>query len=74
VNEGCRLWLGNWVSGEGPSLQAAADDLVDRLSHLAHAFAVDGLEPHGTASPMRMLAALGRQVTSVDDQRELVIG
>lgn len=39
---GCRLSLGGWVYGEGPTLQEASDDLVVRLLNLAICFRASG--------------------------------
>jgi hypothetical protein len=76
VGDPCRLWLGSWLCGEGPSQQAAADDLVDRLTHLARSLPLPDATPaaeHAT-SPMRLLAALGRKVTTLEHRRVVVLG
>jgi hypothetical protein len=77
----CRVWLGGWLCGEGDTMQAAADDLVDRAITLASGLGASPLAPTPTAntgepsrSVIRLLWRLGRRVSRAEGEQELVFG
>ena len=73
----CRLSLGGFVHGEGPTLQEAADDLVHRLLTLAMSFRTSGFRfsPEGPLIDLRwfdFLYELGAIAARGGDIRERV--
>jgi hypothetical protein len=74
-----RLWLGDWVAGEGPTMQAAADDLVDRVVAAARTMRAAGFRgARDTATAprhvLRSLCEIGARVSSHEHHLELVVG
>jgi hypothetical protein len=73
-----RLQLGGFAGGEGPSLQDAADDLIQRLLGLAMAFRSSGFTPCKELCPdletLGFLAELGNVAAGGGDIREVVFG
>src|SRR5215211_274117 len=51
-----RLWFGSLAHGDGPTLQDAADDLVQRLLTYAMAFRASGLRPSLEMAPPDLAA------------------
>jgi hypothetical protein len=79
------VWLGDWLSGEGTTLHAAADDLVDRAVAVACAMQASGYRSERSVLPelearaperrvLRQLWELGARVTRHEHRRELVLG
>jgi hypothetical protein len=77
VSGRCRLCLGGFVHGEGPTLQEAADDLVARLLALAMSLRSGGfrVSPEGPRIDLRWfdyLYELGTIAARGGDIRERV--
>jgi hypothetical protein len=77
------VWLGGWLCGEGDTMQAAADDLVDRAIALAHTVGASPLAPAAgpsatagepSRSVIRLLWWLGRRVSRAEGDHEVVFG
>jgi hypothetical protein len=72
------LELGRLARGEGPSLQEAADDLIQRLLGLVMAFRAGGMnasrELQSDLETMGFLSELGEIAAAGGDIRELVFG
>jgi hypothetical protein len=51
-----RLWFGGLAHGDGPTLQDAADDLVQRLLTYAMAFRASGFRPSLEMAPPDLAA------------------
>jgi hypothetical protein len=51
-----RLCLGSLAHGDGPTLQDAADDLVQRLLTYAMAFQASGMRPASDLGPLDLAA------------------
>jgi hypothetical protein len=76
----CRLWLGGYVFGDGPTLQDAADALVSRLLSLAMSFRSGGgmrIPPELGPQDLRwfeFLYELGEIAAAGDDIRDRIFG
>jgi hypothetical protein len=76
---GCvRLQLGQFARGEGPTLQEAADDLIDRLLGLLMAFRSSGFkascEVRADFEALEFLHELGEIAAAGGDIRARVFG
>jgi hypothetical protein len=74
-----RLCLGSLAHGDGPSLQDAADDLVQRLLTYAMAFRTSGMRPPLELGPpdlatMDFLYQLGEIAAAGGDIRSQLFG
>jgi hypothetical protein len=74
-----RLWLGSLAHGDGPTLQDAADDLVQRLLSYVMAFRTSGFRPaRELGAPdlaaMNFLYELGEITAAGGDIRGHVFG
>jgi hypothetical protein len=74
-----RLCLGTLAHGEGPTLQDAADDLVQRVLSYAMAFRASGLRPSRELGPpdlstMDFLYQLGEIAAAGGDIRNRLFG
>jgi hypothetical protein len=75
----CRLWLGSYACGEGPSLQEAADDLVVKLLVIAMSFRCGGARVSSELGPVDLhwfefIYELGEIASVGGDIRERVFG
>ena len=75
---GCRLTLDGLTSGDGASLQEAADELIARLRRLALAVHRGGLQPSPDAGPpdlrlLDFLWELGERAVRGEDIRRRVL-
>jgi len=74
-----RLWLGTLAHGTGPTLQEAADDLVQRLLGYATTLRTRGLQGSGELGPPDLAAVsflyeLGEIAATGGDVRERLFG
>ena len=74
-----RLCLGSLAHGDGPTLQDAADDLVQRLLSYAMAFRATGMRPSLELAPldlaaMNFLYQLGEIAAAGGDIRSRLFG
>ena len=74
-----RLRLGSLAYGEGPTLQDAADDLVQRLLTYVMAFRATGIQPSRELAPpdlatMDFLYELGELAAAGGDIRSRLFG
>ena len=74
-----RLCLGSFAHGDGPTLQDAADDLVQRLLTYAMAFRASGFRPSLETAPidlaaMDLLYQLGEIAATGGDIRGRLFG
>jgi hypothetical protein len=75
----CRLSLGAWAVGEGPTLQDAADDLIARLLTVAMCVRSSGVRvssecPISDRRWLDFVWQVGEMAAAGEDVRELVFG